>query len=378
MVRSARVRTGIVRVTGAVVWLVLGLRAAGAQDASAPAAATAREIYEAACAACHGRDGRGKPSSVVGFHVPLPDFTDCAFATPEPDVDWLAVAHDGGPARAFDRRMPAFGTALSTEALQLAVSHIRTFCTDPAWPRGELNLPRPLVTEKAFPENEAVLTATVTTGRARAVTHEFVYERRVGPRSQLELSVPLALALEPGRSWQSGLGDVAIGVKHAWFHDLGAGRIVSVVGEIVLPTGSSRRGFGSGTVVFEPFVAVGQLLPRDSFVQAQAGLELPADRARAEREAFVRIAAGRTVTQGRFGRAWTPMVELLGARELVAGEGLTWDLLPQMQVTLSRRQHVMLNGGVRLPLTEREGRPARVMIYVLWDWFDGGLFDGWR
>jgi hypothetical protein len=72
------------------------------------------------------------------------------------------------------------------------------------------------------------------------------------------------------------------------------------------------------------------------------------------------------------------MVELLGARELTAGEPPHWDLLPQMQITLSKRQHVMLNAGVRLPLNARADRHIQVLTYFLWDWFDGGLVDGWR
>src|SRR5688572_32813847 len=57
-------------------------------------------LYAAACAGCHGPDGGGAPASLVAFTDPLPDFRDCAFATREPDGDWLAVVHDGGPARA--------------------------------------------------------------------------------------------------------------------------------------------------------------------------------------------------------------------------------------------------------------------------------------
>lgn len=55
-----------------------------------------QEIYEEACAACHRADGTGSPVSTVGFDIPLPDFTDCQFASREPDGDWLAVAHQGG------------------------------------------------------------------------------------------------------------------------------------------------------------------------------------------------------------------------------------------------------------------------------------------
>jgi hypothetical protein len=34
---------------------------------------------------------------------------------------------------------------------------VRSLCTDKRWPRGELNFPAPLFTEKAFPENETLV-----------------------------------------------------------------------------------------------------------------------------------------------------------------------------------------------------------------------------
>jgi hypothetical protein len=46
-------------------------------------------------------------------------------------------------------------------------------------------------------------------------------------------------------------------------------------------------------------------------------------------------------------------------------------------VTLSRRQHIMASFGVRVPANNRAGRPVQVMFYLLWDWFDGGLREGW-
>jgi len=30
-----------------------------------------------------------------------------------------------------------------------------------------------------------------------------------------------------------------------------------------------------------------------------------------------------------------------------------------------------------VPLNDRSGRNTQFMIYVLWDWFDGGLTEGW-
>jgi hypothetical protein len=144
-----------------------------------------------------------------------------------------------------------------------------------------------------------------------------------------------------------------------------------------LPTGDEAAGLSKNTTVFEPFASFGQILPRDSFLHAQAGVELPFDTDKAGREAFWRVAGGLTFTQGMFGRSWTPMVELLGARELADGESALWDLVPQMQVSLNTRQHLLMNVGVRLPLNARSGRQTKVLVYFLWDWFDGGVFSGW-
>src|SRR5215213_4303874 len=180
------------------------------------------ELFRAACSACHGADGRGNPQSIVGFDDPLPDFTDCTFATPEAAADWFAIAHEGGPVRAFSRRMPSFGAALSEAEIERVVEHVRGFCDDPAWPRGELNLPRALVTEKAYPENEALLTTSIQKGAAREITNEFVYEHRFGKRNQFEVAVPLTMQASEGDQWLRGLGDVAVAAKRVLYHNLRA------------------------------------------------------------------------------------------------------------------------------------------------------------
>ncbi len=340
------------------------------------------DVFRTACANCHGVDGRGAPKSRVGFDTPLPDFTDCNFASREPDSDWMAIIHEGGPARGFARMMPAFGDLLSDRQVEAAVERLRAFCGDDAWPRGELNLPRPLVTEKAYPEDELVWSTTLDVEGSGAVMNEVVYEHRIGARNQIEVAVPFGFLQRtvdrggtPVVDWKGGLGDVAVGVKRDLFHSHASGTIASLTAEAVLPTGDPSEGFGKGSTVFEPFASLGQLLPGDGFLHAQFGLELPtgpgAD------EGFWRVAVGRTFVEGRWGRAWSPMVELLGKREFAAGEPALWDLVPQMQVTLSRRQHVMANIGVLLPLNEREGRSAQLLVYVLWDWFDGGPLEGW-
>jgi mono/diheme cytochrome c family protein len=361
----------------ALLVIVVTTFACGA-SATFAQSAEPRAVYTAACAACHGPDGRGRRENELGFDVPLPDFADCDFAAREPDADWFAIAHRGGPVRGFDALMPAFGEALQPEEIAAALAHIRSFCGDERWPRGELNLPRALFTEKAYPEDEAVITTTFVGEGPDSLTHEFLWEQRFGAANQIEISLPLTRAdLGEPTGWKSGAGDLGIGVKHTLRHSLERGAILSVGGELVLPTGDEASGFGKGTTVLESFVLFGKLLPNDSFLQFQGIVELPNDSA-FEDELVMRAAYGRTWTADTpFGRAWTPILEVLGARELTGGASTEWDVAPQLQVSLSTRQHVQACVGFRVPVTDRGNRPTEFVFYLLWDWFDGGVLQGW-
>jgi len=377
MFPSAIPRFAVVVCASVLAWLAL-TPPAEAQNAKPKPERSGEVLFRVACAACHGADGKGAPQSQVGFDDPLPDFTDCSLNTPEAAADWFAVAHEGGPIRAFSRRMPAFGAALNAAEIARTIDYVRGLCDDPSWPRGELNFPRALVTEKAYPENEALLTTSIQKGAAREFTNEIVYERRFGARNQYEIAVPLAMQANEGSQWLRGLGDVAVAAKRVLFHSMNTGSIVSVGGEVTLPTGKEGDGLGGGVMKFEPFVSAGQMLRGNAFVQAQVGAEIPRDREKAETEAFWRGVIGTTFTQGAFGRSWTPMIEFAAVRELENGHPVEWDMLPQMQVSLSKRQHILASAGLRIPINERGERHMQVLTYLLWDWFDGGLRDGWR
>jgi mono/diheme cytochrome c family protein len=378
-----------VRKGGALVVLLLAFPLALAAqptasvDAAAPhplalPANDGARIYAAACAACHGADGGGRTASEVGFTIPLPDFTDCSFANREADADWSATIHRGGPQRGFDRTMPPFGRALSDEQIDAVIAHLRSFCNDKRWPRGDLNMPRTLYTEKAFPEDESAVTTTIVTDGPDSAVSQFTWEKRFGALNQIEIGLPFGRADLGGTTgWKSGTGDLTIGVKHVLAHDVDKGSILSIGGEVTLPTGDEAKGFGEGTTIYESSVMYDKLLPRDSFLQFQAITEFPQDAA-LEDELVVRTAAGRTWTaDAPFGRAWTPMVEVLAARELVGGAETEWDVVPQLQVSLSKRQHILAAAGVRIPVRDHGERPNEFVFYLLWDWYDGGLREGW-
>jgi len=346
---------------------------------------TGAQVYRAACSTCHGADGTGTPHAVRAFDTEVPDFTDCSFASREPHADWFAIAHDGGPTRGFDPLMPAFGGALSDEQLNKAAAHVKALCTDDNWPDGAFNLPRPLVTGKAYPEDEYVIELESTTEEPVALRAKLIAERRLGARHQVEVAVPVVVKqierVNPDGTtdlrWGEGIGDVALGWKGVLWHALEAGTIGSLGAEVFFPLGDEQDEIGKGIFRFEPFLAIGQIIPGDNFIQLHGGAELSTDLDAAPHEVFWRGAVGHTFTQGRFGRAWSPMVEVVGGRELEGDAETEWSVVPELHLTLNRRQHVMLVLGAEIPVTQFDERQTTVMLALLWDWFDGGFAEGW-
>jgi hypothetical protein len=265
------------------------------------------------------------------------------------------------------------------EAEQEAVlAYVRGFCVDPVWPRGDLNFPRPLVTEKAFIEDEVVVSGAVATDSPRNIDGKLIFEKRFLRRQMVELLVPFGVARMADGSREAGIGDIAVALKSMLVGNVHSGTALSIGAEASLPTGNKEKGFGSGVVVVEPFLAFGQALPWESFVQVQAGAGIPLKEADgAENEGFLRTTLGTSFFYAKFGRAFTPMLEAVAFRELASDAATALDLVPQIQISLSRRQHVLANLGGSIPTLSREGRSPQVMFYLLWDFVDGGLFEAW-
>ena len=148
------------------------------------------------------------------------------------------------------------------------MAYMRGFCKNVHHdPLGELNLPRALVTEKAFPENEIVVSTAASASGAPTWTTDVIDERTIiDARTQLETDIPVNYA-DQNHNWTEGLGDITLGVKREIFSSLRTGSILSVQGGFLLPTGDSKRGFGAGTTQFEPFAAFDQLFRENTFLQ---------------------------------------------------------------------------------------------------------------
>ena len=337
------------------------------------------QIYKSACAACHGSDGAGTPQSIAGFEPPrtFPDFTKCDQTTPEANSAWKAVVINGGPYRGFSPIMPSFGQALTFKQIDQVIGYLRGFCRETGWPRGELNLPRAIATEKAYPEDEVVISSTFNAQGAPGIVSHIIHEQRFGKKNQIEVDVPLNFE-DQNHTWYGGVGDTTLGLKRVMFSNLKSGSILSLQGSVIVPTGSRQRGFGSGTTTFETFAAFDQLFPTNTFIQTQLGADLPRHTDIAPQSIFFNTAIGQSFApQHGLGRLFTPMMEFLASRDLMDHAKTDWDVLPQMQVTISKRQHIRADLGVRLPVNNADGRSKQIVFYLLWDWQDGRLNEGW-
>ncbi len=364
--------TPLVFMTGSLLFGQAG------NDSSLPLE-SGEQIYKSACIACHGSDATGTPKSISGFEPPrtFPDFTKCDQTTPEANSTWKAVITHGGPTRGFSQIMPSFGDALTSEQIDSVIKYLRSFCRNPHWPRGELNLPRALVTEKAYPEDEVVVsTALKAQGAPGGLTH-IIHEQRFGVKNQIEVDVPVNFQ-DQNHTWYGGIGDTTLGVKRVMFSSLPSGSILSLQGSVIFPTGNKARGFGTGTTTFETFAAFDQFFRSNTFLQTQLGADLPRHTNIAPQSIFFNTALGQSFAADHgLGRLWSPMVEFLAARDLVDNAKTNWDVLPQMQVTISKRQHIRADLGVRVPVNNAAGRHIQVVFYLLWDWQDGRLNEGW-
>ncbi|MBV9611806.1 MAG: hypothetical protein JO091_05010 [Acidobacteriaceae bacterium] len=243
-----------------------------------------------------------------------------------------------------------------------------------------MNLPLAEVTEKAYPEDEEVITGSVNAKGAPGSTYHIIHEQRFGERNQIEVDVPVEFVRPVRGLWYGGLGDPTIGLKRVLLAKMQreSGSIFSLFGGVVLPVGNRAHGLGSGTTTFETFAAFGQLFPKYFFVQAQGGADLPVNTKKSPQNVFFRTAVGKGLAEkGGLGRLWTPMVEFVASRDLMDGARTDWDVVPEFQVTVSRRQHIRFNTGVSIPATNTAGRYPQLLFYVLWDWQDGKLTEGW-
>ena len=287
---------------------------------------------------------------------------------------------NGGPARAFSPIMPAFKDLLTQEQIdKVDRRHLRDFCTSTRGRSGDLNLPRALVTEKAFPENETVVPQSCQrAGRARRRLHGHLrapHRRDGDDRSHRAVCDFARTTARLGR-----------GVRRPRAR-LQAEAVPQPEDRIDLQRrrrneradrehrrwapAASRR-------CSKPLRHSGNCCQPAAFCRCIPASNCPRipTKCRGPTTCERRSARRSQPTRG-LGRRWSPMMEVIADRDLVSGATTNWDIVPQMQIPLSKRMHILGSIGFRIPVNNTGGPAEAVcMFYVLWDWVDGGLTAG--
>jgi hypothetical protein len=304
--------------------------------------------------------------------VPLPDFTDCSVVTAETTANWAGLVRHGGPFLGMSGEMPAFGDVLSGDEILAVLAHVRGFCADSSYPIGDLNYRRPVFVEKAFPEDEAVLSGAVDSARhARGWAAELAVEKRIGPRGQIEVAIPGGAVDPDGEPSRGGLGDLGLSYRHVILAAPRWSSIVAAGAELGLPTGNRRHGVGAGTPVVAPQLLSGHRLG-PLVVQTQVRAELPADAERAPRQMLYRLALQAPL--GPYKKCAVPALEVEQSQDLNGGVHAATLLAPTLYVPLSRRGHVALGAGVQVPVAGTRPFDWRVGTFLLWEYRDGPLW----
>ena len=321
---------------------------------------TSHEMYTAWCASCHAENGTGQVDVPTVTVEPM-DFTDCSVTTPEPDADWELVIAQGGPVAGLSSQMPGYGDSLSGGQIHALISYIRTFCSEPGWPLGNVNFSRPIFTEKAFPENEVVILPSVSHGdeeNGGQGVIKAVYERRFGTRGQFEISAPWQINAVGGRS--TGLNDVTLGAKYVLHANSASTRILSGGVEVKILTGTKNQGDGGNTTALEPYLLAGFAVS-DFSLQTELKIEVPMSDVTEVTEVVYNLYGGRDLSG--LPSTWSIGIELNGVDDRLA-------VTPQLRKGLTKTGALATAWGVRIPIVNRHRQHVQWVGYFLWEYRD--------
>jgi len=262
---------------------------------------------------------------------------------------------------------------LTDDEIRAVVQFVRGFCGDPRYPSGDLNFPRPVFVEKAFPEDEAVLSYQYeSASRALTSSWEAALEKRVGPRGDFEASLPVTLVDSDNGADTAGVGDIGLSYKHTLLADPEWRAIVSPRLAITFPTGKTAEGIGAGTTIFNPQLLSGGAL--GPFVlQTEISAELPVDSARADRQMLYAFALQYRVGPDK--KSAVVGMEFQQTQSLDSSAHADTVIGPEFYLPLSRRGHVALGVAAQLPIAGVRPYDWLFGSFLLWDFADGPFWS---
>jgi len=323
-----------------------------------------RQLYDTYCTSCHGVGGRLDESSPVvqALGVIPADFSDALFNSREPGADWEMVIKHGGHAMGLAEQMPPQGEVLSDEDIADVTAYVKSIVNTSAFPPGEMNLMLAIRTKKAFPEDEVVYVGRYTDQEGDSAFKQVLeYEKRVGKAGQVILEL-----VHEREGSVSELAEAEVGYKHAL--SFSQSHILSAAAVVAIPVEAD----GDGEL--QTYLAYGKVLSPSWTFQSSLRLKFPFEGAS---DGAAELAGIVHYVHSPWPRRVFPALEVVATNPFRSSNGdLEWTVMPQVRIGLTRGGHVALNLGIELPLSDQMW-DRRYYMTLLWDFADGGFFQGW-
>lgn len=323
-----------------------------------------RPIYDTYCVACHGVGGRLDESSPViqGLGVIPADFSDPLFNSREPAGDWEMVIKYGGHALGLAEQMPAQGEVLNDEQISDVTSFLKSVVDTSGFPPGEMNLPLPIRTKKAFPEDELVYVGRYVDQEGESAFKQVLeIEKRIGKAGQGILEI-----IHEREGSVAEIAEAEIGYKQAL--SFSTSHILSAAAVVAIPIEAD----GDGELVTS--LLYGKVLSPTWTFQSSLRFKWPFEGAS---DGEVELAGIVHWMHSPWPRRIFPALEVVATNPFRSANGdLEWAAMPQIRIGLTRGGHVALNLGVEFPLSDQTW-DRRYYMTLLWDFADGSFFQGW-
>ncbi len=216
-----------------------------------------RSVFVEHCAACHGGDAKGRGELADELLVTPANLTDCRLTAEDPVEVLQGIIRYGGSYLGLSDEMPAWYDTLTDENIADVAQYVKSLCADPDWVPGELNFPRPLITGKAFPEQEGIVGTRLGQGDQDLTEVSGTMEYRLDGLTNVEIKTRFLSRNGATGPTVSSLGDTSLGVRRVVAFSAARRAIASIGLELGVPTGSESQGLGTDELVWEPNVRGG-------------------------------------------------------------------------------------------------------------------------
>jgi len=233
-------------------------------------------VFGKNCVICHGNTAKGDGVMAKSLPVQPANLTDCRRTAEDPIEVLEGTIRHGGTYTGLSSVMPAWGKKLSDQEISDVAAYVKTLCTKKDWLTGDFNFPRPLVTGKAFPEQEVIFGGKYGQGEVDQSSTSLALEYRLDGLTNMEVSTSVRRTNAAAESGHSGIGDTSISMKRVLTYSYESNYLITAGIKAQFPTGNEDFGLGAGEIIWQPSLRAG-IRRGDIVTQIDTRVTIPAE-----------------------------------------------------------------------------------------------------